>query len=125
MNLLEQTGQLNPKFIAPVGGHKALQDDPLPCGKLVHFESYLVIAFVGDPNNALPDQIAALEQGVVDTYNGLNGINSISCDEQFRKLVGATLDGNATLGRRVLVGPVGFAIPTHAPARKPTKKHSD
>ncbi len=40
---------------------------------------------------------------------------------EFCRLIRATAEGETTLYRRSLVGPVKFAIPTRAPVRKPTK----
>jgi len=93
------------------------------CGAVVTFESFLVVSFDGNSSKATPAQVAALEQGVVETFNTLNGLNRETCDLSFRRLTDAmAVAVNVTSGsnRRSLQGVQ--RIVTRAPTRKPTQR---
>jgi hypothetical protein len=66
------------------------------------FESDVVIDFVGNPDNATPDQLAALEQAFLESYNANNALNTATCDLKFRVVVSVNLITDGSLLSRRL-----------------------
>jgi hypothetical protein len=63
--------------------------EAVPClaANISEFESTVVVEFTGNPDNASEDQLAALEQGFLETYNELNSLNDETCDLTFKEVV--------------------------------------
>ena len=69
------------------------------------FETDVFVDFVGDPNQSSPPEIAALEQGFLETYNALNVFDSTNCDLLFREVEQVEIvDTAAEFNRRALQG---------------------
>ena len=66
----------------------------------------LAIDFFGNPDEASPEELAVLAQGLQDTFNALNGLNDQICDLRFRVVVSvqAELEHTPQARRNLQVG---------------------
>ena len=67
------------------------------------FESNVVVSFAGNPDDATSDQLLALEQAFLESYNSANSLSSGICDTLFRVLTNVTInvDGSYSSSRRL------------------------
>ena len=70
----------------------------VPCpADFSEFESNVLIQLTGYPDGATDDQLTALEQGFLQTYNNLNLLNEKTCDVTFKEIVNVDILTNASL----------------------------
>ena len=75
--------------------------------QLSYFESYIVLEFFGDFDNATADQLAVLKQAFLESYNAANVLDTATCDLQFRVVNEVDININGTASRRLLANPSG------------------
>jgi hypothetical protein len=73
------------------------------CKFLTIFQSSVILNFKGNISAATEDQLQALGQGFIDSYNRVNSGDQV-CDRQFRRLANFRLDANITLNEEFLAG---------------------
>ena len=70
----------------------------VPCAvDFSEFDSNVLIRFSGYPDDATDNQLAALEQGFLQTYNNLNLMNDETCDVTFKEIVNVEIITDASL----------------------------
>jgi NADPH-dependent 7-cyano-7-deazaguanine reductase QueF len=67
------------------------------------FESNVVVSFAGNPDNVTSDQLLAVEQAFLESYNSANSLSSGICDTLFRVLTNVSIDvdGSYSSSRRL------------------------
>jgi hypothetical protein len=65
------------------------------------FESDVVVGFAGYLDNATEDQLLALEQAFLESYNSANALSTEICDLSFRVVTNVTIVADGSLSRRL------------------------
>jgi hypothetical protein len=65
------------------------------------FESDVVVGFAGYLDNATEDQLLALEQAFLESYNSANTLSTGICDLSFRVVTNVTIVADGSLSRRL------------------------